>query len=145
MKNQNGFTLIELVIVIVLLGTLAAVALPKFVNLNTDARIASVRALAGAVDSASDMVHAHVLVTGSTTSVAVEGGVVYLANGYPAATANGIAAALKSTDNYSITAGTNKYTWEHNGATTPASCSVAYVASTAAGSPPTVSSTTIGC
>lgn len=120
-RNQNGFTLIELVIVIVLLGTLAAVALPKFVNLNTDARIASVKALAGAVDSAADMVHARVLTAGATTSVDVEGGTVVLANGYPAATSSGIAAALKSTGNYTVLTGSG------------------------AGSPPVITTTTSGC
>jgi len=50
---QRGFTLIELVMVIVILGVLAAVAIPKFVNLKDDAQLASMQGVAGAAASAS--------------------------------------------------------------------------------------------
>ena len=51
-RNQKGFTLIELVLVIVVLGILAAVAVPRFITLTTAARTASVNGMAGAVRSA---------------------------------------------------------------------------------------------
>lgn len=53
MKKQAGFTLIELVMVIVILGILAAVALPKFTNLSGEAKLASIRGVAGALASGS--------------------------------------------------------------------------------------------
>ena len=52
-QQQSGFTLIELVMVIVILGVLAAVALPKFVDLRGDAVTASTQGVAGALSSAS--------------------------------------------------------------------------------------------
>lgn len=52
MKQQQGFTLIELVVVIVILGILAAVAVPKFVDLSDDAERAAVEGVAGAAGSA---------------------------------------------------------------------------------------------
>jgi MSHA pilin protein MshA len=58
MKNQSGFTLIELVIVIVLLGVLAAIAVPRFVNLEDDAQEAALNASAAAVTSAMNINYA---------------------------------------------------------------------------------------
>lgn len=58
MKKQSGFTLIELVMVIVILGILAAAALPKFVNLKGDAELAAVQGIAGAISSGNTINYA---------------------------------------------------------------------------------------
>jgi MSHA pilin protein MshA len=96
-KQQSGFTLIELIMVIVILGILAAFALPKFANFSTDARVSTVKALAGSMKSASAIVHSAWLAGGSKgTSVTLEGNttVTTTSDGYATADEAGIGAAL---------------------------------------------------
>ncbi|WP_439146279.1 type II secretion system protein [Vibrio sp.] len=67
MKRQGGFTLIELVVVIVILGILAVTAAPRFLNLQGDAREASVEGLRGAVAGAMGIVYGGSAIDGEET------------------------------------------------------------------------------
>ena len=103
MYRQKGFTLIELVVVIVILGLLAATALPKFIDLTSNAREASVQGVAGGLRSAAALAKAYVLVNGSGGgSITMDGTPVAVnASGYPTAAAGGIVAALPNPDGWS--------------------------------------------
>lgn len=98
MKKQGGFTLIELVVVIVILGILAVTAAPRFINLQDDARDATLKGLQGAIQGASGMIYGKAAIAGlESTSGAVSAGTgtVQTVFGYPAATSTDIEAIVQ--------------------------------------------------
>ncbi|MBG0760453.1 type II secretion system protein [Vibrio cidicii] len=103
MKRQGGFTLIELVVVIVILGILAVTAAPRFLNLQGDAREASLQGLKGAMQGAAGIVYGRAAIDGKESvsqgqSVTIGSDTVSLVWGYPAASTSGIGEAVAGLD-----------------------------------------------
>jgi MSHA pilin protein MshA len=147
-STQRGFTLIELVVVIVILGILAAFAVPRFARLDRQARIASVRAMEGTLRSGSVLARSQWLAEGlNAATTTIEGAVVTMTNGYPAGTAVGIGATLQPGTVVANTPG--RYTavvvnattiqYQLNGATVPANCWVQYAGAASVNVAPVVS------
>ena len=145
-NKQAGFTLIELIMVIVILGVLSAFALPRFADLGGNARTASINGLAGTIKAAANIAHAQSLAAGSASGAAavLEGANVTMVEFYPTADADGIQSAAQiSTSDYTPTGG---------GATAGAAitfalqtdCNVVYTAA-AVGGTPTAVATVSGC
>jgi len=135
-RIQSGFTLIELVVVITILGILAAFAVPRFVSLESEARRAATESLGGSIRSAAALSHALWLAQGGGATVTVEGQTINITNGYP--TAADIDDTLQDFTGFTLSAAG---VFQKTGAATPASCQVSYVPPAAANGSPTITVT----
>lgn len=122
-SGDLGFTLIELVVVIALLGILAAFAIPRFASLEAEARAATVLAAAGSVRSAASLAHS-LYVTTAATPVIMEGVPIDVTQGYPDADDIALAMADLTGFNILVNATSDETTFEKLGA--PGTCEVVY-------------------
>lgn len=155
--RQAGFTLIELVVVVSVIAILSAIALPRYINMQTQARVAKAQAIYGSIKSAAALARASCmmdvagLVTPSTCTATagttnMDGAAVDMANQYPAASVNGIirAAQLDAiTDQVVVTAG-NPILIDIVGGTSP-NCQIRYTAATAGPTAPVIQLDTSVC
>ena len=123
--------MIELIMVIVILGILAAFALPRFANLGADARIATLNGALGAARSAAAIAHSTALARPGQP-VVLEGTPIAMVNAYPQADTGGIVAAAQLSPDFNTTGGGtdagNVLVIQVAGAPTPATCSFTYTA-----------------
>lgn len=147
-RAQKGFTLIELVIVVVILGILAAVAIPRYINIVSDARRAAVNGMAGGLRSAVMLARAAYMVQGDNTlgTVNMDGTIVdvMVGSGVPLGTQPGIVSAITDTAGFTVTPAGGDVTFEPTNGGGP-TCGVLYTGPTTSITPAVVTTTLTGC
>ncbi|WP_221075961.1 prepilin-type N-terminal cleavage/methylation domain-containing protein [Agarivorans aestuarii] len=149
--KQQGFTLIELVIVIIILGILAVTAAPKFLNLQTDARVSTLSGLEAALKGGANLVYSKSAIAGvervDSSSVSDSGNTINTAFGYPEANADYQFWVDANTGDWSAdTAADGVITFRPSSVASDANCTVVYTEAADANTPATsVVGLTDGC
>ena len=143
----RGISLVELVVVITLVGILAAFAIPRFTHLQNDVRSSEVVVLSVKLRGAAAEAHAQYLGSGSTLSSArLQGRSVQLKNGYPDAGAQGIRLAIADVSDFIVSSTPTSVTYSKRGAPAGERCAVTYTASSSSSVPATLTDlNTSGC
>jgi MSHA pilin protein MshA len=163
LKKQAGFTLIELVIVIVILGILAATAAPKFIDLQGDAKGATIQAVKASIETAVSAVHAKSLIAGNDNVAKATGATVTvygsttvtIGSGWPLATTANFASLLdinaadfttevSASDATKIVIFPKGFAADADAAVT-AKCYVHYIESTDTNTKPSIAADISGC
>ena len=149
-----GFALVELILVIIILGLLAVIILPKYTDISTDARVAKLEALEAAMRSVSNTIYSKAIIEDKTNCLAnpeieMQGQNITLRCGYPCPHPDGIENAVIAEDGYSWVGGNcgglQGYIEVHiNDAPDPSNCKIRYAASNGS-RPPIFLLTDSGC